>query len=108
MGVMIGRDKMKREANPGQQMRRVVTRLGYSIAAGLIVGAILGVLVDNLLLGISLGSALGLAVGIILSEHGQAARLRLGDPDRQRVVALVISTLIFLLFVGLLWCLLVG
>jgi len=99
---------MKREANPGHQMRSVVTRLGYSIAAGLIGGTILGVLVDNLFLGVGLGIALGTAVGMILVEQGQAARLRLGDPDKQRVVALVISAVIFLLFVGLLWCLLVG
>ncbi len=99
---------MKQEANPGQQMRRIVTRLGCSIAIGIIGGVILGVLVDNLLLGISLGSTLGLAVGVILGEQGQAARLKLGDPDKQRLVALIISAVIFLLFVGLLWVLLVG
>ena len=97
---------MKSEMSLGRQIRRTVSRLGYSLAVGIIVGVILGLLADSLLLGGGLGSILGLAVGLMLVEQGQADRLKLGDPDQQRVVVLVISTVIFLLFLGLLWRLL--
>jgi F0F1-type ATP synthase assembly protein I len=94
---------MKKEAKFRPQLGRTDRRLGYSLAAGFIVGAILGALVDNILLGLSMGGMLGLVVGLIVVERGQIARLRAGDPERQRAIVLVISLIIYLLCLGLLW-----
>lgn len=99
---------MKRELYNEQHHRRIESRLGGSLALGLALGAVLGLVVGNIIIGLALGFVLGVAVGSILALQGEEAKTALGDPNKQRVVALIISFLTFLLFVGLIWQLLSG
>lgn len=99
---------MKREAFDERHLRRSESRLGGSIALGLALGAVLGLVVHNIIIGVALGLALGVAVGSILAMQGEEAKTALGDPNKQRVVALIISFITFLLFVALIWWLLAG